>query len=339
MLKRIPLALLAGLLMAGCAKETTLTTGEKAQKYMEKFIEKFYPFVTPNEYGIYVLEDTPGTGKVWSQDSLYTYATTTIRGLDGTISSTQEEKLAQQLGTYAMGNYYGHRFVQTGEGLSYAGVDALLQGMREGGTRKAIIPACLLTTSRYKTYNEYLANGTQSSALEYTVTLGGQVNDIEQMEKDSLARFIRRHYGEGIKPIAYKSGEEADGTFYFLTDSSAFKAEDKFPADTTIRVNYTGKLLNGQVFDTTRERVAKDAGIYDDAKTYTTANLTIATNFTEMRLNDSSMIDGFSAGISQMHWLGQKGVVLFVSSLGYTSKGSGLSIPPYSPLLFEIELL
>ena len=50
-------------------------------------------------------------------------------------------------------------------------------------------------------------------------------------------------------------------------------------------------------------------------------------------------VDPVGVFFQKLFGLGQKGVVLFVSSLGYTSKGSGLSIPPYSPLLFEIELL
>ena len=339
MLKRIPFALMAGLVAVGCAQETTMTTSEKAQQYLEKFIEKYHPFVTPDEYGIYVLEDTPGTGKPWSGDSLYTYACTTIRSLGGTITSTQEEKVAKQLGTYVKGNYYGARFQQTGEGISYAGLDALLKGMRAGGTRKAIIPACLLTTSRYSTYKEYLANSTQDSALEYTVTLKGQVNDIDRLEKDSLANYVLDVFGEDVKPSTYNDDAAPDGSFYFLSDSTAFIGMDRFPADTTIRINYTGRLLNGQVFDTTSEKVAKDAGIYNSSKTYSPANLTIATNYTEMKMNDSSLIEGFSAGLSKMRWLNQKATILFISSLGYTSSGSGQTIPPFSPLIFEIELL
>ena len=338
MFKKIPLVLLAGLLMAGCAREDSLNTGEKAQRYLEQFIQKYYPYVTPNEYGIFVLEETPGNGLPWSQDSLYTYASTTIRSLGGVIASTQEEKVAQQLGTYVKGNYYGPRFQQTGENLSYAGLDALLSGMRVGGTRKAIIPACLLTTSRYASFKEYLAKGTQEQSLEYTVTLGGQVNDIERMETDSLARFVLRTYGKEVKPIRYKE-DVAEGSFYFISDTTEFIGKRKIPADTTLKINYTGRLLNGQVFDTTLEKTAKDAGIYNPAKTYSTANLTVTTNYTEIKLNDNSVIEGFRAGISRMHWVGQKGIVLFVSNLGYANSGSGQTIPPYSPLLFELELL
>ena len=52
----------------------------------------------------------------------------------------------------------------------------------------------------------------------------------------------------------------------------------------------------------------------------------------------SSLIDGFKQGLYKMHWAGQKATVLFVSDLGYSSTGSGVLIPPYAPILFELEL-
>ena len=146
--KSITLAAAVCLLAAGCAKNDTINTGEKAQEYLKLFIEKYYPYVTPNEYGLYVLEETPGTGSVWTDDVPYVYARTTIRDLGGTITSTTEEKVAQQLGSYTKGNYYGPKYQEIGKEKSNAGLDALLKGMHVGGTRKAIIPSWLLTTSR-----------------------------------------------------------------------------------------------------------------------------------------------------------------------------------------------
>lgn len=339
MRKNVPLVLSVLCLMAaGCAQENTINTGEKAQEYLELYIQKYYPYVTPNEYGLFVLEDTPGSGPLWSSDNAYTYASTTIRSLGGTITSTTEKELAQQLGSFVQGNYYGPKFQLMGENASMAGVDRLFEGMRVGGKRKAIIPAWLLTTSRFNTKKEYINACTSDQNLEYTVSLEGQTNDVQQTEKDSLANFVHRVFGPGVNPSAYKDNE-ADGRFYFISDSSAFLNKTKFPPDTTIRINYTGRLLNGQVFDTTLEKVAKDEGIYNASKTYGPSNLTISTNYTEVKLNDSSVIDGFQNGIIKMRWLGQTAVVLFISDLGYTSSGSGQTIPPYSPLLFEIELL
>lgn len=334
--KQISLLALLALAAVGCAKEDTINTGEKAQMYLKMFIEKYYPYVEENEYGLFVLEDTPGTGRLWSADSAYTYASTTIRALDGTITSTTDENLARQLGTYVWGNYYGPKYQQLGENVSYAGLDRLFTGMRQGGTRKAIIPSWLLSTKRYGTEKEYIDACSSEQHLEYTVTLVSQSTDITQTEKDSLARYVKRHYGD-IQPSAYNE-YDADGSFYFISDSTAFIGKDRFPADTTIKINYTGMLLNGQVFDTTVEKVAKDAGIYKSSRKYEPSSLTVSTNYSEFKLDDNSVITGFEAGLKKMRWLGQHATVIFISSIGYQSSGSGATIPPYSPLLFELEL-
>ena len=335
-----PLTLLSAVLAlaAGCAQENTKSTGEKAQEYLQLFIQKYYPYVTPNEYGIFVLEDTPGSGKPWNPDSSYTYAHSTIRTLSGTISSTTDETLSKQLGTYALGNYYGPRYQATGANISYAGVDALLTGMRMGGTRKAIIPAWLLTTSRYTTTKEYIDACSTDKHLEYTVTLYDQSGDITRTEKDSLARYVKLLY-PGQQPVSF-TDQDPDGSFYFVSDSSAFVGKTKIATDTTLRLNYIGRLLNGQVFDTTVERVAKDAGIYNAGRTYSPQSVTVASDYKSISMGGStSLITGFKAGIGKMKWVGQKAVVLFTSEHGYTNSGSGQTIPAYSPLIFELELL
>ena len=52
----------------------------------------------------------------------------------------------------------------------------------------------------------------------------------------------------------------------------------------------------------------------------------------------SSMISGFAKTLWQMKDM-EKGVGVFYSNLGYSYSGSGASIPGYSPLIFEIELV
>jgi FKBP-type peptidyl-prolyl cis-trans isomerase len=46
---------------------------------------------------------------------------------------------------------------------------------------------------------------------------------------------------------------------------------------------------------------------------------------------------GFQKGIEKMR-LGEKAVVVFPSTIGYGEKGSGTSIPGFTPLLFEIYI-
>lgn len=337
--KSITLAAAVCLLAAGCAKQNTINTGEKAQEYLKLYIEKYYPYVTPNEYGLYVLDETPGTGRVWADNIPYVYTRTTIRDLGGTITSTTEETLAQQLGTYTKGNYYGPKYQETGKEKSYIGLDNLLKGMHVGGTRKAIIPSWQLTTNRYSTTKEYINACTSETHLEYTVTLVGMSDDIAATEKDSLTNFVLHNYGPGLAPTTIAS-DVTDGTFYFISDSTAFIGKPYFPSDTTLKLNYTGRLLNGQVFDTTVERVAKDAGIYNASKTYGPVSVTFASKYTEVKMEESSsLITGFKGGLYKLRWIGQTADVLFTSELGYTTTGSGQTIPPYSPLLFELEVV
>jgi len=328
------------LMAAACAKENTMTSGEKAKAYLDMYMEKYHPGLKPNEDGIYILEEIPGTGKEWTSDSAYTYGRSTIRTLNGTISATTEEKVAQQLGTYSKGNYYGPKFSILGEGSSYAGVDAIFKGMKYGGSRRAIIPAWLLTTSRYKTMEEYIKACSSETHMEYSISLEWQTDSIQRVEIDSLKRVIKRVPVREPRPVSYIFADGVkEGAFYFASDSSAFEGKDHFKADTTMKINYSGYLLNGQVFDTTIENVAKDGKIYIDGKTYEPVSVTFASDYTKITMGSSSLITGFQVGLHSMHWVGQKATVYFISDYGYTSSGSGDAIPAYSPLRFEIEIV
>ena len=330
-----------GLALVGCAVENTPSAGETAREYLSLWMDKYHPGISPNEDGLYILQDTPGTGDLWDADKDYSYLEVTVRSLNGVISSTSDSTLSRQLGTYVKGNYYGPRFQAIGEGYSYAGLDALLKGMRVGGSREAVVPGWMLTSSRYKTQQEYLKASASATSLIYGITLRGQTEDVTETEKDSIARYVHRKYGD-VSPVSYKSDEEADGTFYFISDTSAFvKAGIEPRGDTdTGTLNYTGRLLNGQLFDTSVEKVAKDAGLFDRDKTYKASTITFSSSWDSITMGTStSLIDGFKGGLSLMRYPGQKAIVIFTSDQGYSTTGSGSSIPGWSPLEFELELV
>lgn len=328
-----------GLTALGCAKENTPSVGETAKEYLSLWMDKYHPGIPATNAGLYILEDNAGTGESWNIENDYAYVEVTVRTLDGDISTTTDERLSRQLGTYAKGNYYGPRFQAIGEGNSYAGVDAILDGMRIGGSRKVVVPAWMLTTKRYNTQQEYINASTVSSSLIYDVKLCGQTEDIDQMEKDSLRRYVTRHFGN-LAPTTYKTEEEADGTFYFFSDVSRFTDDDARGETDKATIHYTGRLLNGQVFDTTIEKVAKDAGIYNASKTYAPVDVTFSSDWNSITLSgSSSLINGFKGGLFLLKYKGQKAVVMFTSAQGYTTTGSGETIPAWSPLQFELELI
>jgi FKBP-type peptidyl-prolyl cis-trans isomerase len=95
-----------------------------------------------------------------------------------------------------------------------------------------------------------------------------------------------------------------------------------------VKVNYTGRLFDGSVFDTSDEAVAKQAGVYDERRTYEPI---------EFPLGQGQVIPGWDEGISLMS-AGAKGQLLIPSAIGYGEQGAG-PIPPYSPLVFDVELV
>ena len=97
----------------------------------------------------------------------------------------------------------------------------------------------------------------------------------------------------------------------------------------TIKVNYIGRLLDGKVFDTNIEAVAKKDSIYSEKGQYKPFDLPFGTG---------NVIPGWDQGIELMT-VGSKSKFIIPSNLAYGEKGLGKAIPPFAPLLFEVELI
>lgn len=346
--RHVLILLALGSLMAGaCAKSTVNTTGQDAQEYLEMWMDKYYPGVKANEDGLYILEDVPGTGETWNSEKPYVCTDVTIRTLGRVISTTTDKELAQQLGTYVKGYYYGPKYQALGAGTSYAGVDALLKGMKMGGTRTAVVPAWMLTTSRFGTQQEFINACSVTSSLIYTISPVGQTDDPEADGIEALRDYVTAVFGADVKPCTYLTGDDAevDGSFYFISDTTAFAGTEHLASDASVSLNYTGMLLGGNIFDTSVENVAKEAdamgiGTYSADKSYKPVTINYASSYENITMGTStSLINGFKGALSLMHWKGQKATVLFTSKHGYSSSGSGSAIPAYAPLIFELEIV
>ena len=341
-MKKYIIPILACMALAGCIENNTVSTGEAAKEYLGLWMENWNKQngkdVKPTDLGLYIIEDTPGTGDVRDNDSTWVYALFTIRTLGGAISSTDDEDLAKQLGTYVEGAWYGPKYAATGEGVNYAGVEALMNGMKLGGTRRAIVPSWLLTTSRYSTQQSYLDACTSSTHLDYTVTLVDQTSDVIRHQSARIADFMNTFY-PGAASEAISEDATDNGSFWFVSTYTPADAAER-EETASMRLNYTGLRLDGQIFDTTDKKTAVDAGIDTASSSYSSMSVSFATNWADMSIGGTtSMIDGFKAGVWRMKYAGQKAVVAFTSDHGYASSGKGSYIPAYCPLVFELELL
>lgn len=327
----IPLVAVLAIFAFGCAKEGTVDNNAYKKEFFLAWMEQNHPGVVANADGIYVLEETPGIGTPYSGED-YIYAELTVYDLEGNISSTTSRKLSQQLGTFNESYYYGPILTSVASSSITAGVEAVLKGLGIGATRKAIIPFWLMSYTRYNTEEEYLRNATSSASnVMYEVKMMGYTSDEEKWEIDSLQTHLSRIYKESMDSVSY-------GLYYKQLVPS--ETGEPFQADTTIYVNYIGRLLNGQVFDTTIKDTARRYNIYDATKTY--GPLKVAwkpqDDASEITLNGNSVIAGFYNTVTRMGPF-EKGIGYFISKHGYTSSGSGSTIPAYSPLSFEIEVV
>jgi len=109
----------------------------------------------------------------------------------------------------------------------------------------------------------------------------------------------------------YPDAQPTETGLFYIVES---KGKGKSPvAGQTVSVDYTGKFLDGTIFDSSKER-----GPY------------------EFVLGKGAVIAGWDQGIAMMK-KGEKGILVVPSSLAYGPGRQG--IPPYSTLVFEVELV
>ena len=313
-------------LLSGCAKVDNTSTNDAEKIYIDAWMEVNHPNVTATGNGIYILDDQPGSGKAWNGEPFILVDVTT-RSLDGTVSSTTDLGLSRQIGSYQASYYYGPTFKIAAEKSLPEGVEEMLAGMKAGGTRTALIPSWLMTTSRYKSASKYFKKTTNASTTLYTLTLADFTSDITAWEGDTLDRYAHLHMGV-----------DSTGFGRYYKQLKAPVNTNGFPSDTTVYINYTGRLLNGQVFDTTIKDTAKFYNIYSSSKSYEPVSITWGETSDDLKMDSNDLKAGFQWILWNMHKY-EKGVGAFISQYGYSYTGSGKIIPPYAPLVFEIEMV
>jgi FKBP-type peptidyl-prolyl cis-trans isomerase len=116
------------------------------------------------------------------------------------------------------------------------------------------------------------------------------------------------------QPKASKVVTTADGLKYEIL-KKGHGATAK--AGHTVTVNYTGRLVDGTVFD---------------------SSLNPGRQPFEFNLGTHQVIQGWDEGVAGMK-IGEKRKLTIPSALGYGAAGAGGVIPPNATLIFDVELL
>lgn len=343
------LYIVATLIIAGCAKTVEPGPYEADKRYLDAWLHINNPNAEASGLGIYVLENKEGDGKSVEDEGfvLVNYRST---DLDGNITSHTDAEAARQLGTFDTTSYYGPKFLTTYATTVQAGIRDALIGMHAGGSKKVLVPSWLMTAKEFSTAKQYLEyhdsdNSTSYSPAIYTFEVLDFTKNVSEWQIDSIGRFFGNKTvkidGRPAEDIfAGMTAKDSVSNGFYYKQISAPVDDKAFKKDTTVYINYTGKLLNGLVFDTTIEKVAKENGLYSESKTYEPVRINWGEKYTDVTMgNDqSSIISGFALTLWQMKAM-EKGVGIFYSDHGYGYSGSGASIPGYASLIFEIELV
>ncbi|HLT86742.1 MAG TPA: FKBP-type peptidyl-prolyl cis-trans isomerase [Sphingobacterium sp.] len=144
-----------------------------------------------------------------------------------------------------------------------------------------------------------------------------EIETLKQAEEGKLANYIAKNK---LEPKKTDSGLQ-----YIVKEEGA---GNKPVVGDTVVVNYTGTLVNGKVFDTNDAELAKKENTFNPMRQYEPIRF---------RVGHDPVIQGWTEGL-QLLSKGSKATLLVPSSIGYGERGGG-TIPPYAPLVFDVELV
>lgn len=142
------------------------------------------------------------------------------------------------------------------------------------------------------------------SKEEYDESKNSEANHLVEASKKALQDYIQAN-GITVEPTA--SG------LYFIEKEKGSGAQPKH--GDRVSVHYRGTLLDGTQFDAS----------YDRNKPF------------DFLLGMGQVIKGWDEGLSMMHE-GGKATLILPYELAYGDRAAG-AIPPFSPLIFEVELI
>ncbi|WP_207428138.1 FKBP-type peptidyl-prolyl cis-trans isomerase [Pedobacter sp. SYSU D00535] len=144
------------------------------------------------------------------------------------------------------------------------------------------------------------------------------MNEMKSQEAAALAKYAA---GSSTKFTATNSG------LRYAIARPSVKAKPM--KGDTVLVNYIGRTLNGKLFDTSIEAEAKKAGLEQPGRNYEPISVVVG---------QGQVIPGWDEGLLLFNE-GAKGSLLIPSDLAYGARGAGEDIAPFSPLLFDVEIV
>lgn len=275
---------------------------------LEKYIDVNNITAQPTESGVYYIETKRGKG-LSPQPDYYASAhfTVHILGRDMLFSTLDRGEPIE----FKLGSQFENPGFQEALGL-----------MREGGKANVIVPSSMA----------FGAQGAGNGIVPPFTSLYYEIELVDVITPDEWERRQAEREAKQQAEMVQKEQEEEVLLQKFLKDNDITPTTvlpgglvyvekeagtGAQPAEgQNVKVNYTGKLINGNVFDSSFDR--------GEPITFV--------------IGRGAVIEGWDKGIALMKE-GGKAMLIIPSSMGYKDRGAGNVIPPYATLIFDVELL
>jgi FKBP-type peptidyl-prolyl cis-trans isomerase len=292
----------------------------KAEKFkseepgkIDAFLKKNNITAAPSSTGVYVMTSAPGAGKNIQK--------TDWVKMNLTVTSAEGKKIFSSVEN---GKPVTFEF---GQKLDTKGLDEALATMKKGSKALILVPSEM----GYGEKGRKDMNGQDIIAPYSPIAYEVEILDIQ-----SKAEHMKAQKAEDAKNQKEMADAKANETSLIQKYVSDNKITAKPNANgiyyiektkgngeqaargTKVKVLYTGKLLNGKVFDASSKHTPVKP--------------------LEFTIGNNEVIPGWEEGIAMMK-AGGKATLIIPSRLGYGDRGAGQDIPPFAPLVFDVELV
>lgn len=196
----------------------------------------------------------------------------------------------------------------------------ILDKMRVGDSAIVIRSIDTLFAKGMLQYNEVFKKG---DVIKVYVKVLGTFKDEKEMEADRASAFeaykqleIKR-LGEFVAAQNLKA-EKLENGIYLVVDKEG--TGPKVDSGMYVKVKYTGKLKNGNIFDSNIDSTFGHTEPF------------------EFVAGTRQVIAGWDVAIQKLK-VGSKARVFIPSSMGYGMQSQGAKLPAYSDLIFDLEVL
>lgn len=282
-----------------CLKDDDSEKRKKETRLIENYVQVNNITVTPTTSGLYFIPQVQGTGAT-PKDSSFALIQYKVTDLENNFYDGTDKALAEQNKVYPFFALGGPFKIYVRPGYFLQGVIEGLKMMKEGGKAKMIMPSLLA-------YNDYVPRIVEVELLKV-------ITSPMAYEKQQIANYLDTATNISV------ADSLSSGVYYI--QKVAGTGTSKPSTGQKVRIKYTGKLIDGRIFDKTE----KD----------TTFRFTVGGTGT------TKVIDGLDQGIRDMTVGGKSTIVIpYYRGYGmnYIASGSQVVIPYFSTLVYDVELV